>query len=321
MISESPGIKSSILETIGTPMVEVDAPADTTVAAKVESFNPSGSAKMRPALNMIREADPDPDTVFVEATSGNTGVGLACATAALGHEFVVVMPEGRLDHNRRLMAAYGADVRVVEPPYSNAKRVAREYAAESDDRYYLAQSENPDNPAAHYRTTAEEVLQQVGDRVPDAMVAGTATGGTLCGTGRRLREEWPDLDLVAVEPAINPWLSGEGNNGDDYKGMGGKDLVGNIDMELIDRVESVAYEDAVAECRRLAREEGILVGETSGASNRAAREEARRLREAGVEDPFVLTVYWDSGERYLDVGFLTDEETDPNAGTIGESEE
>ncbi|WP_324757719.1 PLP-dependent cysteine synthase family protein [Haloarcula montana] len=293
-----------ILDTIGSPLVSVDAPAGATVAAKVESFNPGGSAKDRPAAFMIeraeREGDVSPGDTLVEPTSGNTGIGLAMVGAVRGYDVVLVMPSSKSPERREIMRAYGAEIELVEGDISTAKDRADEL---TDQAGYiqLRQFDNPANPRAHYETTGGEVIEQVGDRTVDALVAGVGTGGTISGTGRRLREAFPEMDIVAVEPADNAVLSGmePGTGQDSFQGMGPGFVSPNTDVDLIDDVLTIELDDAEAECRRLAREEGILVGQSSGASNLAAREWAQRLLDDGVEDPLVVTVYWDSGERYM----------------------
>ncbi|MFB6304399.1 MAG: PLP-dependent cysteine synthase family protein [Haloferacaceae archaeon] len=294
-----------ILDTIGSPLVRVKSPEGTTVAAKVESKNPGGSAKDRPALSMIEAAedagDLSPGDAIVEPTSGNTGIGLAMVGAVKGYDVTLVMPESRSPERRQIMRAYGADLELVEGDISDAKDRADELEAE-EGMYQPRQFENPANPDAHYRTTGPEILDQVGDRTVDALVAGVGTGGTLTGTARRLRERF-DLEVVAVEPAENAVISTGESGDDDYQGMGPGFVSPNLDTDLIDDVETVPLPDAEAECRRLAREEGILVGQSSGASNLAARRVARRLSD-DVEDPLVVTVFWDSGERYASTGMF-----------------
>jgi cysteine synthase A len=167
----------------------------------------------------------------------------------------------------------------------------------------MYQFENDANPNSHYRTTGPEILDQLDGRQPDALVAGVGTGGTITGIGRRLREAFPDIEIVAVEPAENAVLSGEPAGSDDFQGMGPGFVSDNLDRELLDDVETVDIDAAEAECRRLAQQEGILIGQSSGASNLAAKRVARRLRD-GVENPLVLTVYWDSGERYMSTGLF-----------------
>ncbi|ELY43063.1 PLP-dependent cysteine synthase family protein, partial [Natronorubrum sulfidifaciens] len=201
-------MKGSILDTIGSPLVRVDSPAGVTVAAKIESFNPGGSAKDRPALEMIRSAERDgviePGDWLVEPTSGNTGIGLALVCAARDYDLTIVMPASKSKERRQIMAAYGADLELVDGDMTAARERADELEAEG--AIQLGQFENPANPEAHYKTTGEEIVEQVGDREIDAFVAGVGTGGTLSGTGRRLREEFPDMEIIAVEPERNACL-------------------------------------------------------------------------------------------------------------------
>jgi cysteine synthase A len=301
-------MEDDVLEGLGSPLVRVDSPAGTTVAAKVESRNPGGSAKDRPALYMVEAAEESGDLApgdrIVEPTSGNTGIGLAMVGAVKGYDVTLVMPAGKSVERRRLMRAYGADLELVDGDISAAKDRADELEQESGT-VQLRQFENPANPRAHYETTGPEVLEQVGGRTVDALVAGVGTGGTLTGVGRRLREAFPDVRIDAVEPSDNAVLSGGEPGNDAFQGMGPGFVSPNLDVDLIDEVHTVDIEDAEAECRRLAREEGLLVGQSSGASNLAAKDVAAALRESGEyagEEPVVITVYWDSGERYLSAG-------------------
>jgi cysteine synthase A len=308
-ILDEPTMHSSILETIGSPLVEVDSPDGTTVAAKIESKNPGGSAKDRPALSMVlaaeRAGDLEPGDRLVEPTSGNTGIGLSMVAAAKGYDITIVMPESMSPERRRIMRAYGADLRLVDGDMTTAKAEADRLERE-EEAVQLRQFENPANPQAHYETTGVEIVEQVGDRTVDALVAGVGTGGTISGTGRRLREAYPDLTVVGVEPESSPVLS-TGEAGDHgFQGMGPKFVSDNVDMDLVDEVQSVALADAETECRRLAREEGILVGQSSGGTNVVAKRVAERLRDDGVADPLVVTVFWDSGERYLSLGIFDD---------------
>jgi cysteine synthase A len=299
-------VHDDILETIGSPLVAVDSPAGTTVAAKVDSFNPGGSAKDRPARAMVEAAERagelEPGDTLVEPTSGNTGIGLAMVGAAKGYNVVLVMPASQSAERRQVMRAYGADLELVEGDIEGARERADELEQE---RGYvqLRQFENPANPEAHYRTTGPEILDQVGDRTVDALVAGVGTGGTISGTGRRLREAFPEMRIVAVEPAESAVLSGESPGETGFQGMGPGFVSENLDRGLLDDVETVALSAAERECRRLAHEEGILVGQSSGASNLAAKRVARRLR-GERPDPLVVTVFWDSGERYLSTGMF-----------------
>lgn len=296
-------MNESILDTLGSPLVAVDSPPGTTIGAKIESHNPSGSAKARPAVAMVEAAeeagDLQPGDTIVEPTSGNTGIGLGMVGAAKGYDVILVMPESRSPERRSLMQAYGAELELVDGTISAARDRATEIV--SDDGYVqLHQFENPANPDVHYRTTGAEVLEQVDDSV-DALVAGVGTGGTITGIGRRLREVYPEMDVVAVEPAANAVLSGNDPGDDEFQGMGPGFISDNLDTALLDSVETVTLADAEAECRRLAREEGILAGQSSGGSLVAAKRVAREIRDE-TENPLVVTVFWDSGERYMTTG-------------------
>jgi len=302
-------VHENILETIGSPLVEVDSPDETTIAAKVESFNPGGSAKDRPALFMVEDAEAagklEAGDTIVEPTSGNTGIGLAMVGAAKGYDVVLVMPASQSRERRQIMRAYGADLELVEGTITDA----RERADELTDRegyVQMYQFENPANPESHYQTTGPEIIDQLDGREPDALVAGVGTGGTISGIGRRLREEFPEIEIIAVEPEENAVLSGAEPGEDDFQGMGPGFVSENLDQSLLDGIETVDIDTAERECRRLAQEEGIFVGQSSGGSNVAAKRVARRLR-GQVEDPLVLTVYWDSGERYMTTGMFDDE--------------
>ncbi|ELY62071.1 PLP-dependent cysteine synthase family protein [Natronolimnohabitans innermongolicus] len=325
-------MKGSILDTIGSPLVQVDSPEGATVAAKVESFNPGGSAKDRPALQMIRAAEREgaiePGDSLVEPTSGNTGIGLALVCAARDYDLTIVMPADKSEERQQIMAAYGADLELVEGNMETARERADELEAEG--AIQLGQFENPANPEAHYKTTGEEIVEQVGDREIDAFVAGVGTGGTISGTARRLREEFPEMDVIAVEPERNAVLSTGEAGDDDFQGMGPGFVSDNLDRDLIDRVETVRLEDAEDECRRLAREEGVLVGQSSGATSLVSQRIADEIADpdlecpdppSGVADdaatpeadggdgrvddcPLVVTVFWDSGERYMSTGLF-----------------
>ncbi|WP_128475821.1 PLP-dependent cysteine synthase family protein [Halorussus pelagicus] len=351
-------MKHSILDAVGSPLVRVSSPEGATVAAKVEGFNPGGSAKDRPAREMIAAAERagaiTPGDRLVEPTSGNTGIGLAVAAAARGYDLTIVMPESKSPERRKLLKAYGADLELVDGEMESARERA-DRLAEEDGVVQMGQFENPANAEAHYRTTAEEILEQVEGREIDAFVAGVGTGGTITGTASRLREEFPEMEVVAVEPERNAVLSTElgedssdsglSTEGDDYQGMGPGFVSDLLDTDLLDSVETVELEDAEAEARRLAREEGILVGQSSGAASVAANRVAERMAEPelncpevpddianmladdggerlaevqassgarpdggandGYDDcPLVVTVFPDSGERYLSTGMF-----------------
>ena len=330
-------MKASILDTVGSPLVQVGSPEGVTIAAKLESKNPGGSAKDRPALAMIEAAERtgalEPADRLVEPTSGNTGIGLALVAAAKGYDLTVVMSSASSAERRAIMRAYGADLELVDGDISAAKERADEIERK-EGAIQLRQFENSANPDAHYRGTGVEILEQIGDRTVDALVAGVGTGGTITGTARRLREAFPEMDIVAVEPAENAVLSTGESGNDDYQGMGPGFVSDILDTDLIDSIETVELAAAERECRRLAREEGILVGQSSGASNLAARRVGTRFADptsncppvptivsadgsekptavdrperdpdADYDDcPLVVTVFWDSGERYMSTG-------------------
>jgi cysteine synthase A len=304
---------SEVIDTIGSPLVQVASPADATVAAKLESKNPGGSAKDRPALYMIRAAEEagelGPGDTIVEPTSGNTGIGLSLIGAAKGYDVKIVIPGSKSPERRRIMRAYGADIEVVDGDIQDARERADELAA-TGEYVQMQQFENPANPRSHYETTGAEILEQVEDREIDAFVAGVGTGGTITGTARRLHQKFPEMAVIAVEPAENPVLSTGESGSDEFQGMGPGFVSANLDTEIIDAVVPVALENAEAECRCLAREEGILVGQSSGAANVASRRVAAGLLEQGVEEPLVVTVFPDGGERYMSTGLFDAEEVD-----------
>jgi cysteine synthase A len=292
----------SVLDAIGSPLVRIDSPPGTTVAAKIESKNPGGSAKDRPAKAMVEAAEErdelEPGDTIVEPTSGNTGIGLAVVGAAKGYDVRLVMPSSKSPERRAIMRAYGAEVELVDGEIGAATARADELAAEG--MVQMRQFDNPANPEAHYRTTGPEIIEQVGDRRIDALVCGVGTGGTISGAGRRLTEAFPEMTVVGVQPADNRFLSGDPGE-DDFQGMGPGFVAENVDTDLLDGVEDVSLSAAEAECRRLASEEGILVGQSSGASSIGAKRVADRL---DTEDPLVITVFWDSGERYMSTGLF-----------------
>ena len=331
-------MRAGILDTIGSPLVELESPEGVTIAAKIESANPGGSAKDRPAMAMVRAAERDgtlePGDRLVEPTSGNTGIGLALVSAARGYDLTIVMPAGKSEERRRIMAAYGADIELVDGDMRAARERADEIEAEG--AVQLGQFTNPANPEAHYRTTSAEILDQVGGRTVDAFVAGVGTGGTITGIGRRLREAFPDVEIVAIEPEGNAVLSTGEAGQDEFQGMGPGFVSENLDRSLLDEIETVALEAAERECRRLAREEGILVGQSSGAASLVSRAVGERIADpdnqcptlsdpldrqfsdpggpgretrtdggSSTDDcPLVVTVFWDSGERYLSTGMF-----------------
>jgi len=321
-------MRDGILDTIGSPLVRLPAPDGAAIAAKLESFNPGGSAKDRPAVAMIESAEAagvlEPGDHVIEATSGNTGIGLSMVCAARGYALTIVMPSSKSTERRQLMAAYGTDIELVDGDMGDARDRADAVAAETDG-VRLHQFEDPANPRAHYETTGPEILDELDGYTVDAFVAAVGTGGTITGVGRRLREAFPDVEIVGVEPAANAVLSGDEPGADDFQGMGPGFVSPNLDQTLLTDVETVALEEAEAECRRLARTEGVLVGQSSGAASVAATRVAERIADPSIECPplpgdrtfsmdggepadcpLVVTVFPDSGERYLSTGLFED---------------
>ncbi len=294
----------TILAAVGrTPMVRLErlsGSSGASVWAKVEGRNPGGSVKDRVALAMVEAAEAEgllrPGGTIVEPTSGNTGVGLALVAAVKGYRLVLVMPENMSLERRRLLRAYGARVELTPAAEGmpGAVRRAAELARSDPSWYMPDQFSNPANPEVHRRTTAPEILAALGRRV-DAFVAGVGTGGTLTGVGQVLRRECPGVRVVAVEPASSPVLSGGRPGPHAIQGIGAGFVPAVLDRGVIDEVVTVGDEEAREMTGRLAREEGLLCGLSSGAAVRAALEVARRLGRGRV----VVTVLPDTGERYL----------------------
>lgn len=300
-------IVNSVLELVGdTPMVELerlgrDAGAVARVVAKVELFNPAGSVKDRVALAMVERAEADgalrPGATIIEPTSGNTGVGLALVSALKGYRLILTMPETMSVERRRLVAAYGAKV-VLTPGAEGMKgAIARAQALREEipGSVILQQFENPANPARHYRTTAEEIWRDTEGGI-DLFVAGVGTGGTVSGTGRRLKELNPAVRIAAVEPASSPVLSGGAPGAHKIQGIGAGFVPGNYDPSVVDLVVPVADDEAIATARLLASREGLLVGISSGAAVYAALQLAKREEYRGKT---IVVLLPDTGERYL----------------------
>lgn len=300
-------IVNSVLELVGdTPMVELerlgrDAGAVARVVAKVELFNPAGSVKDRVALAMVERAEADgtlrPGATIIEPTSGNTGVGLALVSALKGYRLILTMPETMSVERRRLVAAYGAQV-VLTPGAEGMKgAIARAQALREEipGSVILQQFENPANPARHYRTTAEEIWRDTEGGI-DLFVAGVGTGGTVSGTGRRLKELNPAVRIAAVEPASSPVLSGGAPGAHKIQGIGAGFVPENYDPSVVDLVVPVADDEAIATVRLLASREGLLVGISSGAAAYAALQLAKREEYRGKT---IVVLLPDTGERYL----------------------
>ena len=298
-------IADDITELIGnTPLVRLRRVTDGAVAeivAKLESFNPAGSVKDRIGVSMIDAAERAglirPDTVVLEPTSGNTGIALAMVCAARGYRCVLTMPETMSIERRMLLRAYGAELILTPGPDGMPGAIARaEELAKTDQRYFVPQQfENEANPAIHRATTAEEVWRDTDGQI-DIFVSGIGTGGTLTGVGEVIRERKPSVRFVAVEPADSPVLSGGVKGPHPIQGIGAGFVPPVLDTSLIDEIITVANEDAFTVARRLALDEGLLVGISSGAAAWAALQVARRPENAGK---LVVVVLPDFGERYL----------------------
>lgn len=300
-------IANSVLELIGsTPLVRLSnleklSDVQAEVVAKVESFNPGGSVKDRIAIAMIEAAEKDgrlrPGGVIIEPTSGNTGVGLALASAVKGYQLILTMPETMSIERRRIVQAYGAKVELTpgKDGMKGAIAKAQQLLAEIPGAIILQQFENPANPQAHRIRTAEEIWKDTEGKV-DIFVAGVGTGGTLSGTGSRLKELNPNVEIFAVEPASSPVLSGGQSGPHKIQGIGAGFVPANFYREVVSEIIRVKDEDAVATSRLLASKEGLLSGISSGAAAYAALQVASRPENAGKR---IVVLLPDTGERYL----------------------
>ena len=297
--------ETSILARIGgTPLVEISSKLNkggAKVFAKVEFFNPGGSAKDRVALSMVEEAERTlslkPGATIIEPTSGNTGVGLALVSAVKGYHLILTMPETMSIERRKLAAAYGAEI-VLTPGAAGMQGAidkANELRDATPGSVILQQFENPANPAAHYRTTGPEIWQDTAGEVA-AFVAGVGTGGTITGAGRFLKEKNPGVKLVAVEPDTSPVLSGGAPGPHKLQGIGAGFVPKVLDTTLLSEVVKVSAEDAGRTARAAAAEEGLFVGISSGAALWAALELAKRPDFTGKT---IVVLLPDTGERYL----------------------
>ncbi|AOW13300.1 cysteine synthase A [Hydrogenophaga crassostreae] len=301
---------NNILETIGqTPHIRLNrlfAGASQQVWVKSERSNPGGSIKDRIALAMVEDAEKSgalkPGGTIVEPTSGNTGVGLAMVAAVKGYQLILVMPDSMSVERRRLMLAYGAsfDLTPKEKGMKGAIARAEEIVASTPGAWMPQQFNNPANTAVHVQTTAEEILADFPDGI-DALITGVGTGGHLSGCAQLLKAKWPKLKVYAVEPVASPVISGGAPAPHPIQGIGAGFIPGNLNTNLLDGVIQVDAEPAREMARRCAREEGILVGISSGATLAAI---AQKLPDL-APDAVVLGFNYDTGERYLSVeGFL-----------------
>jgi cysteine synthase len=305
-------IADDITQLVGnTPLLRLRRVTEGAVAdvvAKLEFFNPGGSVKDRIGVAMIDAAEQagliKPDTIILEPTSGNTGIALAMVAAARGYRCVLTMPDTMSVERRILLRAYGAELVLTPGAEGMPGAIAKaEELAKSDQRYFVPQQfENPANPAIHRATTAEEVWKQTDGKV-DFFVSGVGTGGTITGVAQAIKERKPDAKFVAVEPAASPVLSGGQKGPHPIQGIGAGFIPPVLDQDLVDEIIQVGNDHALKMARRLAAEEGLLAGISSGAAVVAALEIARRPENAGK---LVVVVLPSNGERYLSTVLFSD---------------
>ena len=300
-------IYSSVSQLIGkTPLLELcniekNDGLNVRLLAKLEGFNPAGSAKDRVARNMIDDAESKgllkPGSVIIEPTSGNTGIGLCSVAAARGYKCIIVMPDSMSMERRLLMTAFGGEL-VLTPGaggMSAAIAKAEELAKEIPGSWIAGQFENPANPQAHYLTTGPEIWEDTDGNV-DIFVAGIGTGGTISGTARYLKEKNPNVKIVGVEPADSPLITTGKAGPHGIQGIGANFIPGTLDAGILDEVLTVTTEQAYSAGRRVGCEEGVLAGISGGAALHAALEVAKRPENAGKN---IVVLLPDSGERYL----------------------
>ena len=313
-------IARDITDLVGrTPLVRLNRlPARSgclaELVAKLESFNPSASVKDRIAGSMVHAAEQAGTiapgrTVLVEPTSGNTGIALAMVAAARGYRLILTMPDTMSTERRAMLRAYGAELQLTpgNEGMQGALDLARELVSEIPEAYLLQQFDNPANPAVHAATTAEEIWSDTGGEI-DALVAGVGTGGTITGCARVLKQRNPDLKVIAVEPAASPVLSGGAPGPHRIQGIGAGFVPSVFDQSLIDEILGVSDQEAMEVGRRLAREEGLLSGVSSGAAVAAALRIGQRPEMAGKRIVVILASF---GERYLSTPMFSDSAAPP----------
>ena len=300
-------IYNNLTELIGnTPLLELwnfnkRQELEARIVAKLEYFNPAGSVKDRIGYAMLKDAERkgkiNQDTVIIEPTSGNTGIGLAFAAAALGYRLIIILPDSFSEERRKIVRALGAEL-VLTPAaegMQGAIRKAKELAAELPNSYIPQQFSNPANPEIHRTTTAEEIWRDTGGQV-DIFVAGVGSGGTITGVGEILKQRHSDVQIVAVEPADSPVLSGGTRGVHQIQGIGAGFVPDNFNRAVVDEILTVSNEEAMETARQLAKSEGLLVGISSGAAAFAAVQLAKRPENKGKT---IVVILPDTGERYL----------------------
>jgi len=306
-------IADNVTALIGnTPLVRINRVTDgagAEVVAKLEFYNPAHSVKDRIGAAMIDDAEQSgrlkPGMVIVEPTSGNTGIALAMVAAARGYQIILTMPETMSKERRMLLRAYGAELLLTPGPEGMGGAIgkATEIANSDPVKYFMPQQfENPANPAIHRATTAEEIWRDTDGKV-DFLVGGVGTGGTITGIGHALKDKNPNIKIVAVEPAASPVISGGQKGPHPIQGIGAGFIPKNLDTSVLDEVIAVSNDDAFATARRMAREEGLLVGISSGAATWAAIEIAKRPENAGKRIVVIIPSF---GERYLSTALFAD---------------
>lgn len=297
---------TNVLDLIGnTPLLSLEATTGLSIFAKAEFLNPGGSIKDRIALNMIEEAEKSgrlrPGMTIIEPTSGNTGIGLALCGVRKGYKVIIVMPENMSDERKKIIKALGAELVLTDPKGSIGGSVdkALEIASSSDDYFVPQQFQNPANPDMHYRTTAHEMVEQLGQKV-DIYVSGIGSGGTLQGVAKYLLEKNPDCKIVAVEPKNVSALLGDEPGLHQIQGIGDGFIPDILDTSIITDIVEVTDDDAIGTARELARVQGLLVGTSSGANVWAAKQMAAKYGR----DKVIATILADRAERYFSTALI-----------------